>query len=86
MRTKIYFLRGENRFVVYVGKTSGTLENRLCGHFREAKKGHRCKKMQWHPQDVSGRESPNDHATDRGGRRRSECRTSLHQMASQLWN
>jgi hypothetical protein len=44
MRTKIYFLRGENHFVVYVGKTSGTLENRLYGHFREAKKGHRCKK------------------------------------------
>lgn len=44
MKTKIYFLRGENRFVRYVGKTTRTLESRLWCHLDEAKKGHVCKK------------------------------------------
>lgn len=44
MKTKIYFLRGENRFVRYVGKTCRTLENRLWGHLHEARKDHRCRK------------------------------------------
>lgn len=51
MKTKIYFLRGENRFVRYVGKTSGTLEHRLSRHLRNAinddqtKKGCGIRKM-----------------------------------------
>lgn len=46
MRTKIYFLRGENRFVVYVGKrlSSKPLKGRLDDHIREAISGHHCKK------------------------------------------
>jgi hypothetical protein len=39
MRTKIYFLRGENRFVVYVGKTAHSLEGRLYLHLYTARKG-----------------------------------------------
>ncbi len=39
MRTKIYFLRGENHFVKYVGKTCGTLEHRLRRHLQEARNG-----------------------------------------------
>lgn len=45
MRTKIYFLRGENRFVRYVGKTTKSLKKRLNGHLQEALRGkinHRC--------------------------------------------
>jgi len=45
MRTKIYFLRGKNRFVVYVGKTCKPLKKRLQEHIQEAMRGvknHRC--------------------------------------------
>lgn len=44
MKTKIYFLRDENRFVKYVGKTGGILEHRLRYHLYEALKGHKCKR------------------------------------------
>jgi hypothetical protein len=44
MRTKIYFLRGENHFVVYVGKTINILENRLRNHLNEARRGHMCRR------------------------------------------
>jgi hypothetical protein len=45
MRTKIYALRDETRFVRYVGKTIKPLEERLQGHIRDALQGiknHRC--------------------------------------------
>lgn len=45
MKTKIYFLRDENRFVRYVGKTTKPLEKRLKAHLQEARRGkinHRC--------------------------------------------
>ena len=44
MRTKIYFLLNEFFRVRYVGKTCGTLKDRLWGHLYEAKRGHKCKK------------------------------------------
>lgn len=44
MKTKIYFLRGENRFVVYVGKTTISLEKRLRVHLYEARKGDKTHK------------------------------------------
>ena len=45
MRTKIYFLRDENRFVRYVGKTTRILQDRLKGHLIDAlhtKRNRRC--------------------------------------------
>jgi len=46
MKTKIYALR-ENHYVRYVGKTIWTLEERLVGHLREARKGAKTHKSCW---------------------------------------
>ena len=45
MKTKIYALRDETRYLRYVGKTSRSLKERLQGHLLSARKGaknHRC--------------------------------------------
>lgn len=39
MKTKIYALRGDNRFVRYVGKTIKSLESRLSDHLSAARRG-----------------------------------------------
>lgn len=47
MKTKIYALRGDNRFVRYVGKTVRSLASRLCGHLKDAQSGHNTYKCNW---------------------------------------
>lgn len=47
VKTKIYALRGENKFVRYVGKTVHPLERRLAGHLDGARKGEKTYKGCW---------------------------------------
>lgn len=47
MKTKIYALRDETRYLRYVGKTSKPLEYRLFAHIREARSGTRNRRCNW---------------------------------------
>lgn len=47
MKTKVYALRGDNRFVRYVGKTKHSLPARLQGHLDGARKGENTYKGRW---------------------------------------
>lgn len=47
MKTRIYALRDETRYLRYVGKTSCSLEKRLAGHLQEAVHGGETYKNRW---------------------------------------